>query len=53
MDDPGRHDKVMNLLNYAACLSEPGVAPETPERMKEINRCVHEAAHLILTQNRR
>lgn len=42
MDD----DRIYNLLNYIACLSEKveGV-PETPERLKEINKAVHEVAH--------
>ncbi len=28
---PDAADRIMNLLNYAACLSEP-CGPETPER---------------------
>lgn len=40
------HDRIMDLLQYAACLSEP-VATETPERLREINRCVMEVAHIL------
>lgn len=39
-------DRIINLLNYAALLSEQG-APETPERMSEINKAVMEAAHEV------
>lgn len=43
-----RQDRIMNLLNYLACLSEPepGV-PATQERLNEINKCIRELAHEI------
>lgn len=39
-------DRIYNLLNYIACLSEDAEGvPETPERLKEINKAAHEVAH--------
>lgn len=40
--------RIYDLLAYVACLSEPAEGvPETPNRLAEINKAVHELAHEV------
>ncbi len=44
--------RIMDLLNYLACLTEENASvPWTKDRIKEIHKVVHELAHEIKKDN--